>query len=253
MILISMLEVFFFHGFIFLYETFESSFALYTFLEGKGPSSETVKTEETNCSEREPELALWGLPREPMTYNPHLNNEQSYEKSELTIEQSSFFDQLASEFSFNNDAATSENTKEEVIVFELSKEQEPIQQDHMLSMEDWTDKVEPSVNIADDLTLTADSSIGNLYIGKQKWVVEIIGEEQNFIHVSDGSGRSWVNAGGFGHFRQGDILSLLVDRKTDQIVDLLAAELLQEFSDEFSIYDEVEDEILWSELTTVAQ
>lgn len=257
MLLILILEDLFFNGFIFFKEMFVASFQTYSFLQNKG--EESINTNKIVCSKRETELPLWGLPRETLVYDSSLKVDEHYKESQLSLNETDFFDQLMSDMS-DGDLKTANDLKSQSLVelepleqllddsyieqFTNSKQDEETKdsspKDSMLSMEDWTDKVIP-VDISYNLSATANSTIGEYCIGEQLWVAEVIGEEQEYIHASDGSGRVWIDTKGFGNFRRGDILSLLVERKTEHIVKLLAAEILQEFSDDFSMLDEIED------------
>ncbi|MEK5071753.1 hypothetical protein [Sporosarcina sp. FSL K6-1508] len=146
-----------------------------------------------------------------------------YEVSVLTEEHNSFFNTLSDSLNLS--------ITEEVEVFIEDKEK--------LTMSDWKKEPEP-VAVTTILAASANAKINDCRIGEQLWIVEVIGEEQGFIHVSDGSGRAWINSNGFGAFSRKDILSVLVERKTDIQVELLSADMLQEHSTDFSMVDELD-------------
>lgn len=63
----------------------------------------------------------------------------------------------------------------------------------------------------------ASANIGDGLVGKQQWVVRVIGIEETFIHVSDGK-RIWLNVGErVNKISIGDTLIVSVDRSTEGI------------------------------------
>lgn len=107
-------------------------------------------------------------------------------------------------------------------------------ENEMLSMDDWKEEPAP-VSVNKRLAAKADTRILDNKFGEQLWVIEIVGEEQGYLHVSDGSARAWVDAIEFGTFNKGDILSMLVDRNEQNHVIAKAIDLLQERSMHFAI------------------
>lgn len=205
------LEAVFLHGFLLFSVTFQSLYELNCFITLKGTAPGTVE-------EPAADLPLWGLPRnvEEEPVEPAV----PYVASVITDEQDAFFAMLS-------DGVNKPETEKEVV------------QDDMLLMEEWQEDPEP-VAVSTSLATKANAKINDYKLGEQIWVVEVIGEEQGYLHVSDGSGRAWIDSSGIGTFSRKDILSVLVDRKTDMLVDFLAAEMLQEYSNEFSMADELE-------------
>lgn len=146
-----------------------------------------------------------------------------YEASQLTEEQQAFFDSFLADVSVN--------FVEEGIATEVDE-------DDLLLMNTWESSV-PEVHISNDLSSKSNAQIKDLMLGVQTWIVEVIGEEQYHIHVSDGTGRAWINAEKFNAFTKGDILSVLVDRKTEFEIELSNAEILQSHSNDFSLAEDI--------------
>lgn len=193
--------------------------------EPTGASS--TKTDDTKIYEelREHLLSLRGNEKTETAESIH-------QVSILTIEQDSFFTDFASSL-----LDEKETEEVEMIVSEQPKS-EP--EDDMLSMEAWSPEPEP-VTVSSKLSASANAKISEQRLGEQLWVVEVVGEEQGYLHVSDGSGRAWINFNGFGNFSRRDILSVLVNRENDLRLNLIDADLLQQFSTEFSMADELHD------------
>jgi len=147
---------------------------------------------------------------------------QMYEESALTSEQDSFFTMFAE--SINQVEVSSQASATGIV--------------DKLSMEQWKEETE-AVDVTPKLASIANAKIKDCIIGEQLWVVEVIGEEQDFLHVSDGSGRAWIDSKDIGTFTRKDIVSVLVNRKTDIQIELLAADVLQRHSTEFSMSDDL--------------
>lgn len=211
--MILFLEAIFIHGFLAFTVTFQSLFELNCLITLKGVEAAPVVEEHQVI-----DLPLWGLPRNEII-------EQSvqvkpYEVSILNDEQLAFFESL------------SDNVG-------LSETVEEANEDDMLTMDVWQEEPEP-VAVTSNLAAIANAKINDYQLGEQLWVVEVIGEEQGYLHVSDGSGRAWINSNTFGIFAKRDILSILVDRKSDLLVELRATEILQESSNEFNLADDLD-------------
>jgi len=116
----------------------------------------------------------------------------------------------------------------------LKKEADP----DILSMSDWQEEPVPT-SMDRQLSATATHKINDSYIGEQLWVVEVVGYEQEYIHVSDGATRTWLNIAGFNNIHQGDILSLLVERDITEHLKVMDINILQKRSNDFAI--EIDD------------
>ncbi len=167
-------------------------------------------------------IPLWGLP----VINKELAK-QEYVPTFLTDEQDDYFASLIDCI----------NSTEEEILEEVQGVAQAKVDDSILTMDSWQGETEP-VAVTTTLAATANAKITDSLIGEQLWVVEVIGEEQEYLHVSDGSGRAWINAENFGQLGKRDILSVLVHRQSDLRVELVAVEVLQRHSSEFSLLDE---------------
>lgn len=168
---------------------------------------------------------LWGLPTTVIDNN-EFQNESNYQPSILTAEQSNFFQAFLG----------IENKEMDDCIIEPT----PIDSD-ILTMEDWNEQT-PPVSVTPKLAATADAKISDYLIGKQLWVAEVVGEEQGFLHVSDGSGRAWVEASRFSLIGKGDILSLLIERDSLEDIYALEIDILQKYSTDFSVDCDFQEE-----------
>jgi len=209
-------EAVFLHGFILFWISFQALIELNCYL---SISTRTEAAEVHQDVEIPVEMALWGLPRQQIAQQVL---DEPYVESVLSTNQESFFTLFS----------------ESVNPLPTTTDVESVEDD-MLTMAAWREDPEP-VTVTTTLAASANAKISEHKVGEQLWVVEIVGEEQGFLHVSDGSGRAWINSNGFGTFSRKDIASVLVDRKTDLLVDLLAADILQKHSTDFSMADELD-------------
>lgn len=194
-------------------------------------------------------LPLWGLPRSVVSVgNQESVRQNEYTASVLTAEQEQFFQQFISGTNEMEDCMEN-NYLESVTPIE-----DPSYESELLSMASW-DELEPqAVLLSSKLASKADCRIKDLVIGKQLWVVEVVGEEQGYLHVSDGSAREWVNCTFIRNINKGDILSIFVERNVDNHIDILAIDMLQKYSSDFSIEDElmINDDYFHTESHVVA-
>ncbi|KZE67951.1 hypothetical protein AWM68_17415 [Fictibacillus phosphorivorans] len=115
--------------------------------------------------------------------------------------------QLESEFYFDDDSA-SEFTYEMVSLAEHEEEEDCIQ------LADLDEMEEESQTGYEEF---ASAKIGDCINGPQKWVVSIVGMEENYIHVSDGK-RLWINVEEkASKLRNGDVLMLDVIRSGKEV------------------------------------
>lgn len=189
-----------------------------------------------------------------------------YEESQLTAEHESFFDSLASLADSAPVASdeknviplmetappTHENEMEaeeyvswdqvvaEVEVVETDTQEEVVSESEFLTMEDWKEEPMP-VSMSTQLSARASHKIGEGYVGEQLWVVEVVGYEQSYIHVSDGESRAWLNLRKLGMANKGDILSLLVERDESDQLYVVKVDVLQQKSNDFAL--EIEEEM----------
>lgn len=201
-------------------------FILFTLLQGysqwKADMTRVIKQE--NDIE---EMPLWGMPH-PSEFTgviPEVNKPKpvdvEYEKSHLTNDQQAFVSELINSINCkdSND------------------------DDDLITMKDWEKNTE--IKVAPRFSSTATARIEDYELGEQVWVVEVVGEEQNYLHISDGTAREWINIEHFNcsdEISKGDILSLLVERHNDRRITVKSIEILQKVSHDFSIPDEVYEE-----------
>lgn len=190
---------------------------------------------ETPIEKAEP--ILWGynsLNKAPIVEEPIV-----YTQSEMSMEQEEFFT------SFFNPIVNS--TQEDCSTNNSIGDYES----DMLTMDAWDEQPTP-VEVSQRLSAKADSRIADQKIGEQLWVVEVVGEEQGYLHVSDGSARAWVEVAAYGAFGKGDILSILVERTLENHVLARAVDLLQKNSIEFALEEDYNDFMLQEELEKTA-
>jgi len=98
---------------------------------------------------------------------------------------------------------------------------------------------EYQVNIDDEYVSSANAKIKDELIGIQKWTVNVIGEEKQYIHVSDGD-RIWLDVGNYASkIAVGDIISVELDRQLEKI-EIRQVSILHHFSEDYMIYDETD-------------
>ncbi|QHA38698.1 hypothetical protein D5E69_22960 (plasmid) [Rossellomorea marisflavi] len=95
------------------------------------------------------------------------------------------------------------------------------------------------VTIDDEYVSSANAKIKDELIGIQKWTVNVIGEEKQYIHVSDGD-RIWLDVGNYASkITVGDIISVELDRQLEKI-EIREVSILHHFSEDYMIYDETD-------------
>ena len=131
----------------------------------------------------------------------------------------------------------------ETVVFEATDSEPPLVEDEeYLDFNTFTTDYPVSEELSNQTMLT-NEKIDDYVTGMQQWTVEVIGQEQDFIHVSDGSSRTWLQVNNQ-YVANGDILELLVDRKSHDSVELISIELLQRRSIDYQMEDKFDyDEI----------
>lgn len=169
-------------------------------------------------------IPLWGL---PVINNQVDLQQETYTTTFITEEQDNYFSSLIDCFKDTKEQALEE--VHDVVQSEF--------EDSILTMDSWESQTDP-VAVTPKLAAIANAKINESLIGEQLWVVEVIGAEQEYIHVSDGSGRAWINAENFGTLGKRDILSILVNRESDLSVELTAVDVLQKHSYDFSLLDD---------------
>lgn len=203
-------------------------------------------------------LNNWGFnqPVAAMPISVTLEKEASvkiYEESQLNESQTAFFQSFTS---LTEDVSTVEDDWEGVLLEEpehkpgsdvlgelnwelLSKKEK---QSDILSMSDWEEEPIPT-SMDKQLSATASHKINDTYIGEQLWIVEVVGYEQNYLHVSDGATRTWLNIDGFNNIHHGDILSVLVERNLTEHLKVIDIDILQKKSKDFAIeFEDIEFE-----------
>lgn len=223
-------------GFLFM-NVFEGLQQLSVFLfagETKEQEDETTKEITKPSNSNEDCIPLWGLP--VIHKESSSKREQEYAPTLITDEQNDFFASLIDCINESEETISELDPIETEIDFQELIEND----DYILSMESWESQTEP-IAVITDLAATANSKINEEQLGEQLWVIEVVGTEQEYIHVSDGSGRAWISTNSFASFGKGDILSVMVNRLTDMRVELLAVNVLQSHSSDFSMLDELYD------------
>lgn len=172
------------------------------------------------------ELPLWGLPDSIPSLNKETAPEErvAYQETQLTKEHDLFYESLYQSVA-ENCSIDSDN---------------PYTYEDTLPVFSMVEASESVSTVKEPMKATA--RIKDYRMGEQVWTVEVVGEEQGYIHVSDGTARAWLNANEFGQFFKGDILTMLIERKGEQL-QILQMELLQRKSKDFLIYDEEEEAI----------
>lgn len=155
---------------------------------------------------------------------PFLETAPSNQENEMEAEEYVSWDQVVAE----SEVAENE-TKEEII-----------SESEFLTMEDWKEEPMP-VSMSNQLSAKASHKIGEGFVGEQLWVVEVVGYEQSYIHVSDGESRAWLNLRKLHRANKGDILTLLVERDESDQLHVLQVDVLQQKSTDFAL--EIEEEL----------
>lgn len=85
-----------------------------------------------------------------------------------------------------------------------------------LTLDDCDFEISP-IAIPQQYRELAEHEIIERHIGFQSWVCQVVGTEQDYIHISDGTARAWANISLFGReFNQGDIVFLEVSMNANQ-------------------------------------
>jgi len=174
-------------------------------------------------AEEENDIPLWGM--KTMIVELPVNKVAEYEKSMVDENQLKFFEEISSSLE-----------DIDCILPDLSPAYDG--SDELITMDVWKEETAP-VKITKKLSASASSRINDFELGEQLWVVEVVGEEQGYLHISDGSARTWIDGSNFGSFSKGDILSVLVERKSDNRITTLDIDILQKRSTDFLIPDEI--------------
>lgn len=155
-----------------------------------------------------------------------------YAQSVLSEEEESFFNSLV-------EAPAAQSSHEEDTFFstlvEAPPEQNMYEEDDYLDLNEFT----TSHSLAENLTsqyAANKESIGDFVLGIQEWTVEVIGSEQGYIHVSDGTSRTWLQVNSQ-DVVNGDILKLQVDRKSHDSILVNSIDLLQRRSLDYALTD----------------
>ncbi|MDX1806477.1 MAG: hypothetical protein R3267_05595 [Paenisporosarcina sp.] len=185
---------------------------------------EPVQTTQTS------DLPLWGMPSDNVItlIQETVASTPVYEASELTEAHHSFIANLL----------VDDCTPPQAPWSQLNVEEDT----NMLTMEEWHTEPAP-VSVTKQLAATASAKISELMLGEQLWVVEVVGEEQGYAHVSDGSARAWVDLSALCSVRNGDILSVLIDRSSDLRIRAIDVDILQRRSTEFALLEDID----WTE------
>lgn len=118
--------------------------------------------------------------------------------------------------------------------------EEPCNKEY-IQMNGWNEVASIS-SVQQIYSATANAQIGDYLLGEQVWVAEVVGTEQGYLHISDGTARAWINASNSYLFNRGDILLLSVLRLDENEIEVEKIELLQCVSNDFIITDEFYNE-----------
>ncbi len=102
-------------------------------------------------------------------------------------------------------------------------------EDILLSADDWELPVKEH-EIPLKYRDLAEHSISNEVFGLQTWVCKIIGMEQFFLHITDNSAQTWLNAEiykGYKQFNVDDIIFVEICRNKDNTVTLQSINCLE--------------------------
>lgn len=134
---------------------------------------------------------------------------------------------------------------ETVKAVETELEPQMIEEEEYLDFNNFTTDYPVSEELTNQTVLSIEK-IDDYVMGMQQWTVEVVGQEQDFIHVSDGSSRTWLQV-----INQdvvnGDILELLVDRKSHDSVELISMDLLQRRSLDYQMADKFDYDEIYQE------
>lgn len=186
----------------------------------------------TPSQSQEDVTPLWGLP--VFEQSSIETSKPLYESSQLTDTHETFLDGLVNGFEESTPETQFDCTNDY-----YEHESIMMNSDEWLSMDSWENEPQP-IAFKESLPLLATAQIADYEIGEQVWIVQVVGEEQGYIHVSDGSGRAWVNAESFGSIGKGDYLSMMVERVDVTHVNALQIDMIQQHSSEFSLVDDYE-------------
>ncbi|WP_107936506.1 hypothetical protein LG296_20735 (plasmid) [Ureibacillus chungkukjangi] len=109
------------------------------------------------------------------------------------------------------------------------KEYEPT----LLSTEDWYNtEADYTVRIDPLLMNLADCRIADGQLGYQTWTAMIVGMESEYLHIADGTARTWINVENFMNksFYNGDVIFIEVERQQDGL-HVQTLNILQRSSD----------------------
>jgi len=118
-----------------------------------------------------------------------------------------------------------------------------ITEDILLSAADWELPVTEH-NIPLQYRDLADSSIADETLGLQTWVCKVIGNEDYYLHITDNTAQTWLNAEiyqGFKKFNVGDVLFVEICRNSDNTLTLQSISCLEKCSSD-NLY--LEDELM---------
>lgn len=145
---------------------------------------------------------------------------------------------FADDYQHNTDEDYNLMQQEDPFFANLVDEQ-PINQNDFLSISDLQQVEKENQVVSSEYSKLATAKIADNTLGLQQWTVNVIGRERQFVHVSDGS-RIWLDLGKYVHdIRNGDVLSVDVERTSEQ-VRVVNATLLHSVSEEYLIPDEME-------------
>ncbi|WP_028393902.1 hypothetical protein [Bacillus cihuensis] len=199
-------------------------------------------------------IPLWGMPKEVISEDELKEQNEIaavYSPSIIEEEHEAYFQNFTKDLLeedcinvepphsyFEHEYIHTEQTWENLVepVRNLDQQAGPNEHSDTLTMDDWNEDL--STNVSNQLSTKANAKIEDCLLGEQQWVVELIGQEQDFIHVSDGTARAWIDAKNHIDLNRGDILSILVDRISFIEIEAKAIDILQSRSMEFMILDE---------------
>lgn len=181
--------------------------------------------------------------------NEHL--EYKPEVSVLDDESISFLDDLQKELGTvtpENEITTSEQATNDM--FAYTDEDVPptdynnyamepyFAEEDLLSIDDIHE--EPVASIPETYPTIATAKISDDLDGEQQWVVNVVGIEGNFIHVTDGS-RMWLNVGerNASRINKGNVLAIDINKVGKKVDVKHIMSLETGISEEYSIPDEM--------------
>ena len=170
----------------------------------------------------------------------YISNDEifSIEEANLDPESEQFFRELQDSISLMEDnQLQDEYTDTYWMVFTNDYENEPSDNQETLQIKDLDERLDNSKSSGYEML--ASAKIADCIEGPQQWVVQIIGKEGHFIHVLDGSKRTWIDIGPRANkLHTNDVIMLDITRYGKEIEVDKVIRLETDVSEDYLIPDE---------------